>query len=129
MAYFFQYEISSRNFPEQKRKIMTDLKEKHCTACEEGTEPLNAEQIEGFISKLHTKWEVVDNKMIRKEFPFENFKRGMAFAQNVALLADKEGHHPDMCIHYKSVDIELSTHSINGLSESDFIMAAKIDEL
>jgi 4a-hydroxytetrahydrobiopterin dehydratase len=128
MAYFFHAK-SSRNFPEQNREIMIDLKEKHCTACEEATEPLNAEQIEGFISKLNTKWDVVDNKMLRKEFPFENFKQGMAFAQNVALLAEEEGHHPDMCIHYKSVDIELSTHSINGLSENDFIMAAKIDEL
>jgi 4a-hydroxytetrahydrobiopterin dehydratase len=108
---------------------MIELKEKHCTPCEEGTKPLNTEEIKHFRKKVSNDWKVVDNKKIRKEFPFENFKRGMAFAQNVALLADKEGHHPDMCIHYSSVEVELSTHKIGGLSENDFVMAAKIDEL
>jgi len=108
---------------------MLELKEKHCVPCEEGTTPMNPDQIEIFRKKLRTKWKIVDQKKIKKEFPFENFKRGMAFAQNVALIADKEDHHPDMCIHYSSVEIELSTHNIGGLSENDFIMAAKIDEL
>ena len=53
----------------------------------------------------------------------------MAFAQKVADIAENQDHHPDMCVHYKSVDVELSTHAIGGLSENDFIMAAKIDEL
>jgi 4a-hydroxytetrahydrobiopterin dehydratase len=72
---------------------------------------------------------VIDDKKIKKEFPFENFNRGMAFLQNVAALANEEDHHPDMCIHYSSVEIELTTHAVNGLSENDFIMAAKIDEI
>jgi 4a-hydroxytetrahydrobiopterin dehydratase len=126
---FFNTKFNSGIILNQKRKIMIELKEKHCAACEEGMEPLNSEQIKGMMSKLHTKWEVADNKMLRKEFPFENFNRGMAFAQNVALTADKEDHHPEICIHYSSVEVELSTHKIGGLSENDFIMAAKIDEL
>lgn len=108
---------------------MMELKEKHCTPCQEGTEPLKPKEVEDLKSKLRSKWEVVDNKKLKQKFPFENFRRGMAFAQNVALIADKEDHHPDMCIHYNSVKIELSTHSIGGLSENDFILAAKIDEL
>jgi 4a-hydroxytetrahydrobiopterin dehydratase len=108
---------------------MIELKEKHCVPCEKSALPLNAEEIEYFKKKVRNDWKVVNNMKIRKEYPFENFKRGMAFAQNVALIADKEDHHPDMCIHYSSVEVELSTHNIGGLSENDFIMAAKIDEL
>jgi len=108
---------------------MIELKEKHCADCEDGTEPLSSDQIEVLMKRLHTKWKVIDNKKLRKEFPFENFKRGMAFVQNVALIADREGHHPDICIQYNSVEVELTTHSIGGLSENDFILAAKIDEL
>ena len=108
---------------------MLELKEKHCVPCEEGTTPMKRDEIELFRKKLRTKWKIEDQKILKKEFPFENFKRGMAFAQNVALIADKEDHHPDMCIHYSSVEVELSTHNIGGLSENDFILAAKIDEL
>lgn len=108
---------------------MMDLKEKHCEPCEKGTESLNAEQIGLYKEKVSKDWKVVDNKKIKKNFPFENFKRGMAFAQDIALLAEEEGHHPDLCIHYSSVDVELSTHSIGGLSANDFILAAKIDDI
>ncbi|WP_340114707.1 4a-hydroxytetrahydrobiopterin dehydratase [Maribellus mangrovi] len=108
---------------------MIDLKEKHCKPCEEGTTPIQADEIGKFKEEVSDDWKVVDNKKITKEFPFENFKRGMAFAQNVALIAETENHHPDMCIHYSSVNVELSTHKIGGLSANDFILAAKIDEL
>jgi len=108
---------------------MNELKEKHCKPCEEGTKPLNAEEIRKFKEKVMGDWKVIDNKKIRKEYPFENFTRGMAFAQNIALIANREDHHPDLCIHYGSVDVELTTHNIGGLSVNDFIMAAKIDEL
>lgn len=108
---------------------MIELKEKHCTPIQEGSKPFNTEEITQFKKKVSYNWKVIDDKKIRKEFPFENFKRGMAFAQNVALIADNEDHHPDMCIHYSSVEVELSTYKIGGLTENDFIMAAKIDEI
>ncbi len=108
---------------------MTELKEKHCKPCESGTNPFNAEEISKHLEKLPAGWEEKEGKMIRKSFPFENFKQGMAFAQNVALLSEEEQHHPDVCIQYKNVDIELTTHSIGGLSENDFIMASKIEDL
>jgi len=66
---------------------------------------------------------------VYNSYLFENFKRGMVFAQNIANLAEEEQHHPDLCIHYKNVEVELTTHAIGGLSENDFIMAAKIDNL
>lgn len=108
---------------------MIELKEKHCVPCEEGTKPFTNEQIIKIKSKLPSDWKVIDNKSIRKEFQFENFERGMAFAQEIALVAEKEKHHPDICIHYSKVDVELSSHAIGGLSENDFIMAAKVEQL
>ena len=108
---------------------MIELKDKHCVPCEQGAKPLNSEEIESLKKEVGNEWQVVNNEKIKKEYPFENFKRGMAFAQNVATIADKENHHPDLHIHYKTVEVELSTHKIGGLSANDFILAAKIDEL
>ncbi|MCG6187095.1 4a-hydroxytetrahydrobiopterin dehydratase [Maribellus maritimus] len=105
------------------------LKEQKCEPCNGNEEPLKSEKIEKYLERLKNDWKVIDNKTIKYSFPFENFKRSMAFAQEVARIAENEDHHPDLCVHYKSVDVELSTHAIGGLSENDFIMAAKIDEL
>ncbi|HKL07259.1 MAG TPA: 4a-hydroxytetrahydrobiopterin dehydratase [Bacteroidales bacterium] len=108
---------------------MQELREKKCEPCESGTQPMNENQVAKYMELLTPEWKVIENKKIKKSFPFENFKRGMAFAQDVALIAEKEQHHPDICIHYTNVEIELTTHNIGGLSENDFIMAAKIEEL
>ncbi|GAB1452479.1 4a-hydroxytetrahydrobiopterin dehydratase [Draconibacterium sp.] len=108
---------------------MVELKEKHCVPCEGDTKPFNTDEINEFKKNVNSNWKVIDYKKIKREFPFENFKRGMDFAQEVATLANEEDHHPDLCIHYSSVEIELTTHAIGGLSENDFIMAAKIDGL
>ncbi len=108
---------------------MIELKEKHCVPCEAGAKPFDGDQIVQFKKRLAPGWRVIEDKKLQKEFPFENFKRGMAFAQDIAIIAEKENHHPDICIHYSNVEVELSTHAIGGLSENDFIMAAKIDEL
>lgn len=105
------------------------LKEKHCVPCEGGTLPLNSVEIATFKTNLQPGWEVIENKKLYKNFPFENLKRGMAFAQEVAIIADDEGHHPDMHIHIRNVEIELTTHAIGGLSENDFILASKIDAI
>jgi 4a-hydroxytetrahydrobiopterin dehydratase len=108
---------------------MIELKEMHCEPVREGATPLQEPEIKRLLGRLNTPWELVSHQRIRKEFPFENFKRGMAFAQEVALVAERENHHPDICIHYTNVAVELSTHDIGGLSENDFIMAAKIDSI
>jgi len=108
---------------------MLELKEKRCVPCDEGTPPLKREEIHEYMEQLSVDWEVLEDRAIKKHFPFENFKRGMAFAQEVALLAEQENHHPDLCIRYTGVDVELSTHVIGGLSVNDFIMAAKIENI
>lgn len=106
-----------------------DLKEKKCVSCKSDTQPFNTEEVIYFRKKLSPGWRLIENKKLRKKFPFANFKMGMAFAQKVGMIAEQEDHHPDIGIHYTDVEIELSTHAIGGLTENDFIMAAKIDSL
>lgn len=108
---------------------MIHLTDKKCVACEGGMPPLNEKEIAGYMAELKNPWEVVDNKKIKKEFKFKNFKESIEFVNKIAHLAESEGHHPDIYILYNIVGIELWTHAIGGLSENDFIMAAKIETL
>jgi 4a-hydroxytetrahydrobiopterin dehydratase len=106
-----------------------DLSSKKCIPCEGGIAPLNQAEIEEFKRNIQDDWEVIENKKISKEFLFVNYNHTMEFTNRVAVLAEEEGHHPVMHVYYSKVVIELWTHSINGLSENDFIMASKIDKL
>jgi len=106
----------------------TPLLQQKCTACEGGIPPMTAEQIAKYRPQIDAAWEVIDNKKIRREFKFKDFKEAMVFVNNVANLAEEQGHHPDISIYYSKVVIELWTHKINGLFINDFILAAKIDE-
>ena len=107
---------------------MTDLSQKHCVPCEGGTLPLPDNAIAEY-SRSTPEWKVLDSKKITREFKFKDFKAAMAFINNVAEIAETEGHHPDMYIFYNLVRLELTTHAIGGLSENDFIVAAKIDAI
>ena len=81
------------------------------------------------MSELSTPWEVAEGKKIFRRFSFKNFKEAMAFVNKVADIAESEGHHPDIFVSYNKVKITLFTHAIGGLSENDFILAAKIEKL
>ena len=107
----------------------SELTKKRCIPCEGGVEPFTSDQISKYLEELKHTWNVVDEKKISHEFEFESFMEAVAFVEKVAELAESEGHHPDISIHYKKVTIELWTHSIKGLSENDFILAAKIENL
>ena len=108
---------------------MDDLTNKKCAPCEKGADPLTEAEAMSLIQKV-SGWELFENAhAIRKEFKFKNFKEGMVFVNKVAELAEGEGHHPDIHIKYSLVGIEISTHAIGGLSENDFILAAKIDKI
>lgn len=106
-----------------------ELKEKTCMSSDKLSHPILGYVSGLLLEQLKTEWQIIENIKLRKEFPFENYKRAMAFAQEIALIAEKENHHPVICIHYNKVIVELSTHDIGGLSENDFIMAAKIEDL
>jgi 4a-hydroxytetrahydrobiopterin dehydratase len=107
---------------------MTNLLTKHCKPCEGGVPPLTDVQIKKLLLKV-CGWHVRPEKKIFKEFKFKNFKIAMEFVNKVADIAEEENHHPDIILYnWNKVRIELYTHAISGLSENDFIVAAKIDE-
>ena len=106
-----------------------DLTLKKCIPCETGTPPLNREKIEKYQLELKNPWEVIENTKIKRKFKFEDFEEAMEFVNKVADIAEVEQHHPDIHISYSKVTLELWTHAIGGLSENDFIIAAKIEDL
>lgn len=115
---------------------MSDLASKKCVPCESGIPSLNKEQYSAFLKQLKLSWEVIGGKKgkrssmkIRREFKFNTYMEGLEFAQKVGKIAEEQDHHPNIHIYYKKVVIDLTTHNIGGLSENDFIIAAKIEDL
>lgn len=109
---------------------MTELTEKRCKPCEGGVPALKPAEAQALLEQLSAGWSVSDDgKEIRRDFKFHNFYRSMAFTNAVAWVANKEGHHPDLEIGYGHCLVRYTTHAIGGLSENDFICAAKIDQL
>ena len=104
------------------------LTEKHCVPCEVGTQPFDVETINGLLPMVPN-WKLEDQTRIKRSFKFKDFAESMRFINEVAKLAEAEGHHPDIFVSYNYVRITLMTHNVGGLSENDFIMAAKIDEI
>ena len=105
------------------------LASKKCLPCEGGIQPLASNKIKMYLKLVHANWEVIENYKLRRKFQFVNFRHTMDFTNKVAEIAELEGHHPVMHVGYGECTIELWTHAINGLSENDFILAAKIDEV
>ena len=104
-----------------------DFSQKKCKPCEGGMPPLKEEVVNNLLKKVPS-WTLKDGHVF-KRFKFKNFKEAISFVNKVADIAEQENHHPDITIKYNRVSIELWTHAINGLSENDFILAAKIDEV
>jgi 4a-hydroxytetrahydrobiopterin dehydratase len=108
-----------------------DLTKQKCVPCEGGVEPMTKTDAEAMILYHVRDWRLSpDAKKISKRFEFKNFSEGLTFANKVGAIAESEGHHPDIhLVDYKFVDIDLSTHAIKGLSQNDFIVAAKINAI
>jgi len=107
---------------------MSELASKQCVPCRGGVPPLGAEQIAQLSPQLK-EWEVVNQHHLQKKYRFANFREAQNFVTRVGDLAEEQGHHPDICFGWGNAEIKIWTHKINGLTESDFILAAKIDEL
>jgi 4a-hydroxytetrahydrobiopterin dehydratase len=108
---------------------MTELAQKKCVACEGGMPPLNREEAKVLIAQLKSWTLSGDAKWLSKDFKFADFKETLAFVDKVGAIAESEGHHPDIQFGWGKATVELTTHAIGGLSENDFIVAAKIDEI
>lgn len=104
-----------------------ELAKKKCVPCEGGMLPMNKEEAERYLQFLPG-WSLINNS-IEKEFKFKRYAEGLDYAIQVGRIAEEQNHHPDILIKYKKVNIILTTHAIGGLSENDFIMAAKYEEL
>ncbi len=104
-----------------------ELVRKRCKPCEGGVLPLTRNQAEEYLSSLQGWTLSEDGKSIRKEYKLKNFKEVILFFNKIAQISEGENHHPDLRISYNRVGAELSTHFIKGLSENDFILAAKFD--
>lgn len=102
-----------------------NLANKKCTPCEGGTPPLGEADAKKRLEEV-SGWSREGKKIVKK-YSFSNFKEAMAFVNRVADIAEEEGHHPDIFVSYNKVTLSLTTHAIAGLSENDFILAAKID--
>ncbi len=106
-----------------------ELGKKKCLACEGGATVLRAGEVEKLLSQV-SGWHVEPGESeLRKRYKFTKFTDTIAFVNRMADLAEAEGHHPDFCVRYTTLDVSLTTHAIGGLSENDFILAAKIDRL
>jgi 4a-hydroxytetrahydrobiopterin dehydratase len=108
---------------------MSSLAEKECVPAKAGTPPLRGNDLNRLAAELGGNWRVVEEHHLEKEFKFKNFAEALAFTNRVGELAETEGHHPDIFLAWGLVKLTLWTHSINGLSESDFIFAAKVGNL
>jgi 4a-hydroxytetrahydrobiopterin dehydratase len=107
---------------------MSRLAEKHCVPCRGGVPPLAGEQLLPYVEQL-PEWKIIEEHHIAKTFPFPDFKRALDFVDRIGAVAEREGHHPDLRLSWGKVDVQIFTHKIRGLTESDFVLAAKIDEL
>ena len=104
-----------------------NLISKQCKPCEGGVPPLSSDETSVLLSQLDG-WQLTD-KIISKNFTFKNYHQTMAFINATAWISHREDHHPDITVGYNQCRVEYTTHAINGLSENDFICAAKIDTL
>jgi 4a-hydroxytetrahydrobiopterin dehydratase len=107
---------------------MAGLAERNCVPCRGGVPALQGKALAALAREL-PEWQVVDEHHLRRGFKFRDFRTALDFVNRVGELAEQQGHHPDLFLAWGRVDVTTWTHKINGLTESDFILAAKIDRL
>ena len=115
-------------YNEKVLEVSMSLAEKSCIPCRGGIPPLEAAKVEEMLCQLRKGWKATCNHTrLERIFSFKDFAAALAFANKIGEIAEKEGHHPDLHVRWGACVVEIWTHKINGLTESDFILAAKID--
>jgi 4a-hydroxytetrahydrobiopterin dehydratase len=107
---------------------MADLSERQCVPCRGGVPPMKGDEIKNLSAQL-PEWQVVNEHHLHKTYQFKDFAKTLDFVNRVGQLAEQQGHHPDICFGWGKADIMIWTHKIDGLTESDFVLAAKIDKV
>lgn len=108
---------------------MADLASKQCVPCKGGVPPLAGPELDALRAELGGDWQVAGGHHLEKEYRFKNFRDALAFVNRVGEMAEEQGHHPDIHVAWGKVRLTIWTHKIDGLTESDFIFAAKADRL
>jgi 4a-hydroxytetrahydrobiopterin dehydratase len=120
--------VPDRELIEMSDPMTEQLADKKCVPCRGGVPALKGKELENFHKQI-PQWKVVKEHHLQREFKFPDFKQALDFVNKVGALAEEQGHHPDILLAWGKAEITLWTHKIDGLTESDFIMAAKIDRL
>jgi 4a-hydroxytetrahydrobiopterin dehydratase len=107
---------------------LAELAEKECVPCKGGVPPLKGKALQDFSEKLGNGWRVIQEHHLEKEFTFKNFREALDFTNQVGEIAESQNHHPDIYLAWGKVKVTIWTHKIEGLSESDFVLAAKIQQ-
>jgi 4a-hydroxytetrahydrobiopterin dehydratase len=105
------------------------LADRKCVPCEGGVPPLKGDELNKLLDQLNNGWKVIEGHHLEKLFKFKNFKQALDYTNRVGNVAEEEGHHPDIFLGWGKVRLQVWTHSIDGLTESDFIFAAKADQV
>ena len=108
---------------------MSRLAEKKCIPCQGGVPPLSKEARQELLPQLHEDWRVIDGHHLERDLHFPDFLTALEFINRIGQISEEEGHHPDLLLRWGFVQIQVWTHKIDGLTESDFILAAKADAL
>ena len=109
--------------------MSSELAKKECKPCQGGTPPLKGEVLKKMLNALGGGWQVLNEQKLEKEYKFPDFAQALKFVNQVGEVAEKQNHHPDIYLAWGKVKLTLWTHKIDGLTESDFVFAAKVDQL
>ncbi len=111
-----------------ERRMTSDLAKQQCVPCKGGVPPLAHEAIVSLLDRLGGGWQAADDHHLEKDYTFNDFAEALAFTNRVGAIAEEQGHHPDIYLAWGRVGLKIWTHKIDGLTESDFVFAAKADE-
>ena len=107
---------------------MSELAQENCIPCRGGVPPLKGEELDALQKKLGNDWQIINEHHLEKEYIFADFRQALDFTVKVGEVAENQGHHPDIYLAWGKVKLTIWTHKIDGLTESDFILAAKADQ-
>lgn len=124
----FRHHVDVGEFTDYVRgeKKSSSLAGERCVPCRGGVPPLTAEEIAPLLREIGSEWRVIDNHHLQREWKFPDFAQALAFTNRVGAIAEQEGHHPDIYLAWGKVRVTIWTHAIDGLTRSDFVLAAKI---
>lgn len=129
----FRHSVGSEEFAayvrSAKRTGASLLAREKCVPCRGGVPPLEGQELRDLEQQLPPRWRVVEGHHLARDYAFPDFVTALAFANRIGAVAEEEGHHPDLCVGWGRVSVTIWTHKIDGLTRSDFILAAKIEEL